>query len=70
MNESPSISSFVIRFIQEPADSGQNSYRGTIRHVQTNQELVFTEWKEATTFIHRFVPIDECDPIQPDNPNS
>ncbi len=64
MNDSPNISSFVIRFVHEPADTGKSTYRGTIRHVQSNQELVFTEWKEATNFIHRFVPIDDTDAVQ------
>ena len=56
----PKISSFVLRFVQEePArQSGQVSFRGSIRHVQTDQELTFLNWGDAVAFINRFVPID------------
>ena len=55
----PDVESFVIRFVLEesqPAD--QAGYRGVIRHVQTDEELGFTSWKEAVHFIKKFVPID------------
>ncbi len=51
----PIISSFVLRFVVDP-DTG--SYRGEIRHVQTNQEMHFDTWQEAVEFIQRFVPLE------------
>lgn len=64
----PLITSFVIRFIHSdeaqatptPQPDQENErvmFRGTIRHVQTNQELAFTAWQEAFAFIQRFVAI-------------
>ena len=64
---SPTISSFVIRFVVESAaDSsgsadlppGCASYRGSIRHIQTEEELNFNTWVDAVSFIRRFVPIE------------
>lgn len=62
----PAITSFVIRFIHE---GGQDSptlrppagqlLRGTIRNVQTNEELDFTRWEDAMGFIERFVSLAE-----------
>jgi hypothetical protein len=62
----PAITSFVIRFIHE---GGQDSpalpppagklLRGTIRSVQTNEELDFTRWEDAVSFIERFVSLAE-----------
>lgn len=60
----PNISSFVIRFVYtEPAleRSSASTYRGTIRHVQSNQEVTFTRWHEAMDFINRFVIIDDIE---------
>lgn len=55
----PSISSFVIRFIQEAPATEQTSlpYRGFIRHVQTDSEITFTRWEDAIVFIQRYVPL-------------
>lgn len=57
--ETPTITSFVIRFVQDPksADRERPPLRGTIHHVQTNQEIPFTRWEDAVEFIQRFVPI-------------
>jgi hypothetical protein len=62
-SQSPTISSFVIRFVHEsPPIPGQApAYRGTIHHVQTNQEIPFTHWEDAVAFIQRFVVIDSGD---------
>ena len=59
-DSTPNIVSFVIRFIQEQQDetSTQPLYRGAIRHIQTDNELAFTCWAEAVSFIQRFVPIE------------
>lgn len=78
---SPSINSFVIRFVVEAAPvetgaapdarghspaptnsaslsaSSAASYRGSIRHIQTEEELNFNAWADAVAFITRFVPI-------------
>lgn len=57
----PSITSFVIRFVvDEPssAEETHSSYRGTIRHIQTNEELTFSTWENAVEFIQRYVPLE------------
>jgi hypothetical protein len=59
---SPSISSFVIRFVydqREKDDTGQPTYHGSIRHIQSDEEINFTSWQEAEIFIRRFVPLEE-----------
>ena len=57
---SPRISSFVLRFIQDEPDKPveQVVYRGSIRHVQTDQELSFTHWEDAILFMAQFIPIE------------
>ena len=58
---SPSIESFIIRFVvDEPASVGEThpSYRGTIRHIQTNEEMTFSAWENAVEFIQRYVPLE------------
>ena len=50
-----SIASFVIRFVVDPAS---NTYRGEVRHIQTNEEIRFHAWSEAVAFIRRFVPLE------------
>ena len=59
-HHSPNITSFVIRFVHEPTSSPEKPalYRGTIHHVQSNQEIPFTRWQDAVKFIQRFMPID------------
>ena len=62
IDQPPNITSFVIRFVHtdpalEPAFASQ--YRGTIRHVQTDEEVPFTHWHEAVNFINRFILIDD-----------
>ena len=63
MNEKtlPNISSFVIRFVVEPAPEQvepQQPYRGAIRHIQTDEELTFSRWEDVENFIRRFVPLE------------
>ncbi len=60
---SPTITSFVIRFVlppvgEQPEGGPPQPYRGSIRHIQTEQELNFSSWQEAVAFIQRFVPLD------------
>ncbi len=55
---SPEISSFVLRFVHEkPAKSAEAPiFRGSIRHIQSDQELAFTRWTDALDFMRQFVP--------------
>lgn len=60
MTDSPGISSFVIRIIEEPAQKGSTAtYRGIIRHVQSDQEISFINWADVESFIQKFVPIQQ-----------
>jgi hypothetical protein len=52
---SPSISSFVIRFVVDP---GSSTYRGEIRHIQTGEEVQFTDWQDVETFVGRYVLLE------------
>jgi hypothetical protein len=67
----PSISSFVIRFVQaEPQNpSSAPAFRGSIHHIQSDQELSFTRWADALAFMEQFVPAELLDlaaqPIDP-----
>jgi hypothetical protein len=56
----PNISSFVIRFVVDSAAGEQSHlpYRGAIRHIQTDEEINFSSWEEAVSFIRRFVPLE------------
>jgi hypothetical protein len=58
---SPSIASFVIRFVVDETISTEETppvYRGTIRHIQSNEELTFSAWENAVEFIQRYVPLE------------
>jgi hypothetical protein len=58
----PCISSFIIRFVVEhpgTASPQQPAYRGSIRHIQSDEEMNFSSWREAQAFIRRFVPLEE-----------
>jgi hypothetical protein len=59
----PTIYSFIIRFVVEDnaADHEQPTYHGAIRHIQSAEELNFSEWREAVEFMRRFVPIEDLD---------
>ena len=58
----PNISSFVIRFVVD-SEAGQipATYRGAIRHIQTDEELAFSRWEDVENFIRRFVPLDSAE---------
>jgi len=49
------ISSFVIRFVM---DAGLDGFRGEIRHIQTAEQIHFTDWHEAVEFMRRYVPLE------------
>jgi hypothetical protein len=55
----PLISSFIIRFVMEGMPAESTAYHGTIRHIQSAEEMNFREWGEALEFMHRFVPLEE-----------
>jgi hypothetical protein len=58
---SPSITSFVIRFVVDDTSQCKESqpcYRGAIRHVQSNEEMNFSVWEDAVEFIRRYVPLE------------
>jgi len=64
----PVIYSFIIRFVVEdaPQAEGEDSaYHGSIRHIQSAEELNFNEWGEAVAFMRRFVPIEASDNPKP-----
>lgn len=62
--KTPSIDSFVIRFVHRPLpeeaeEAGfkrEARVRGSVRHVQSNQEQGFTDWEEVEAFIRQYVP--------------
>lgn len=60
-NLSPSIASFVIRFVLDeiaPSAAAPPRYRGAIRHIQSEKEMNFNTWEEVVEFIQRYVPLD------------
>lgn len=59
----PSISSFVIRFVVDSAGAYERPslYHGSIRHIQSAEELNFSVWQEAVEFMRRFVPLEGSD---------
>lgn len=52
----PEIDSFVIRFVYSQTDAVP--LRGSVRHVQTNEEKAFTHWQEVEQFVKQFIPLD------------
>ncbi len=64
----PLISSFIIRFVMEEFSADKPVYHGSIRHIQSAEEVNFHEWHEATEFMHRFVQLEELQPPFPKNP--
>ena len=65
----PQISSFIIRFVRDETPNKPASYHGTVRHIQTAEEINFHEWREAVEFMHRFIQIEEMlPPSSPETP--
>jgi hypothetical protein len=58
---SPSITSFVIRFIQdEPTEAGLPlSRRIIVRHVQSDQEISCTRWADVVAYVQLFVALED-----------
>ena len=62
-SQPPLISSFVIRFVlnevrETVEETSQHPYRGSIRHIQSDEEMNFHLWEEAVEFIGRYVPLE------------
>ncbi len=57
----PNIASFVLRFVRDHSAERQNqpTFRGAIRHIQSDEERVFLNWQEAVEFIKTFVPLEQ-----------
>lgn len=55
----PLISSFIIRFVVEAVSVEPPAYHGSIRHIQSAEEINFNEWQEAVEFMRRFVPLND-----------
>ena len=53
----PEIDSFVIRFVHSSV-SETPALRGSIRHIQSNEEKAFSHWHEVEAFVKRFIPLD------------
>jgi hypothetical protein len=64
-NPQPLISSFIIRFVLDETPAQPVAYHGTIRHIQSAEEVNFIEWHEATEFMHRFVQLADLLPPSP-----
>ena len=62
MDESVNISSFIVRIVHSKTTAGSYSYRGSIRHIQSNREFQFVHWDEALGFMKSFLPMDKENP--------
>jgi len=51
------VTSFIIRFIQEQNDTNAG-WRGLIRHVQTSEEIRFTDMTDALKFMANYVELE------------
>ena len=58
----PEIDSFIIRFVHSHLEDTSAHLRGSIRHIQTNEEKAFTHWQEVEQFVKRFIPLDLLSP--------
>lgn len=59
MDESIKFTSFVIRFVQTPGSGGSLACRGSIRHVQSDEELHFRSWGQAVAFMRSYIPLND-----------
>jgi hypothetical protein len=53
----PDVASFLIRFVKDQTDT--KNYRGIIRYVQADEEILFTSWDEVEDFIQRVIPLEK-----------
>lgn len=55
----PEVASFLIRFVQDqPKPDGEHRYRGVVQHIQTNEQILFTNWAEVEAFIQEVIPLE------------
>ena len=65
---SPEVASFLIRVVQDQPNSDKaGSFRGLIRHIQTDEEQNFTCWKDVESFIQTRFPTEEENQIKGDD---
>lgn len=60
-NTLPTIESFIIRFVLDERPLAENTrprFRGEVRHIQSNEEMVFQSWEEVIKFLQRYVPLE------------
>ncbi len=60
-NTFPSIESFIIRFVLDEralAENKQPRYRGEVRHIQSDEEILFQAWEDVVEFVKRYVPLE------------
>ena len=58
MTDTPEIDSFIIRFVHIHPEDASAHLRGSIRHIQSNEEKAFTHWQEVEQFVKRFITMD------------
>ncbi|MGC9356733.1 MAG: hypothetical protein ACP5GX_02650 [Anaerolineae bacterium] len=61
------IVSFILRFTQEAPPGGASpspTWRGMLRHVQTNEQINFVCLDEALEFIGRFVDLESGEALE------
>lgn len=54
----PEINSFILRFVHSHPEDASAHLRGSIRHIQSNEEKAFIHWNEVEQFVKRFIPLD------------
>jgi hypothetical protein len=52
------IVSFILRFVQPEQGDTNLPWQGVARHVQSREEIRFTQIDEALAFINRYVQLD------------
>lgn len=55
----PDVASFLIRFVRDQSKAETvTTFRGLIRHIQTDSEQTFTCWEEVESFIQQVIPLE------------
>jgi pterin-4a-carbinolamine dehydratase len=60
------ISSFIVRIVQSKTTDRSDSYRFSIRHIQTNREFHFADWDETIGFMKSIVSLETSNLVNPD----
>jgi len=64
------VDSFIVRFIQEKSQTNgppASPWRGIIRHVQSKEEIHFTQIEDALRFVANYVELAADIPAQNDD---